>query len=84
MNLGRAGNADPRWLVPFLCRRGEIHRSDIGEIQILEGETLFEIARPVADRFAESVRRRDGKHDGIRIEAFRARRGRGSRRAAGS
>jgi ATP-dependent RNA helicase DeaD len=34
MNIGRRQNADPRWILPLLCRRGHITRNDIGAIRI--------------------------------------------------
>jgi ATP-dependent RNA helicase DeaD len=35
MDVGRDGNADPKWLLPFLCRRGHVTRAEIGRIRIL-------------------------------------------------
>ncbi len=73
MDIGRRHNADPRWLLPLLCRRGHITRSEIGAIRIAANETLFEVQQAAASRFAAAVRRTatdggDGE-SGIRIEA---------------
>jgi len=57
MNIGRRHNADPRWLLPLLCRRGHITRNEIGAIRIAASETLFEIPRAAAARFAAAVKR---------------------------
>jgi ATP-dependent RNA helicase DeaD len=57
MNIGRRDNADPRWILPLLCRRGHITRSEIGAIRLAQSETLFEIPRPVAARFMDAVKR---------------------------
>ena len=57
MDIGRRHNADPRWLLPLLCRRGHITRNEIGAIRIAANETRFQIPRPLAQRFADSVRR---------------------------
>jgi ATP-dependent RNA helicase DeaD len=57
MNLGRNGNADPRWVLPFLCRRGHVTRQEIGRIKVLERETQFEVAPWAAQRFATAARR---------------------------
>ncbi|MDN3566949.1 DEAD/DEAH box helicase [Paeniroseomonas aquatica] len=58
MNLGRTnGNADPRWVLPFLCRRGNVTRQDIGRIQVQERETRFEVAPWAAERFAAAASR---------------------------
>ena len=71
MNVGRNSNADPRWLVPLICRRGHVTKREIGGIRILDRETRFEIARHAAGRFASAVRRRDDEDPEIRIEAGR-------------
>jgi ATP-dependent RNA helicase DeaD len=34
MNIGRRQNADPRWILPLLCRRGHVTRNEIGAIRI--------------------------------------------------
>jgi ATP-dependent RNA helicase DeaD len=60
MNIGRRHNADPRWLLPLICRRGHITKSEIGAIRIQPTETAFEIPRAVASRFAASVKRTAG------------------------
>jgi ATP-dependent RNA helicase DeaD len=57
MDIGRRHNADPRWLLPLLCRRGHITKNEVGAIRIAAGETLFEIPRAAAARFAAAVKR---------------------------
>ena len=39
VDIGRRQNADPRWVLPLLCRRGKIGKQDIGKIQVLARET---------------------------------------------
>jgi ATP-dependent RNA helicase DeaD len=68
MNVGRNRNADPRWLLPLICRRGHVTEREIGGIRILDRETKFETARNAAGRFASAVRRPDNMDPGIRIE----------------
>src|SRR5690606_36005417 len=58
MNVGRRHNADPRWLLPLICRRGHVSRGEIGAIRIAAGESMFEIPRASASRFMAAVRRR--------------------------
>ncbi len=65
--IGRSKNAEARWLLPMLCRRGSVKKDDIGTIRILENTTEFEISARVASRFAARIRRPD-KGDSIRIE----------------
>jgi ATP-dependent RNA helicase DeaD len=69
LNLGRNGNADPRWLLPFLCRRGHVTRQEIGRIRVLDRETRFEVAPYAASRFANAARRPTDEDDRILIEA---------------
>jgi len=54
--VGRKNNADPKWLIPLLCRLGNITKAEIGAIRIFDRETKFEIFSPAAERFAASVR----------------------------
>jgi len=72
MNIGRRHNADPRWILPLLCRRGHITKNEIGAIRIAANETMFEIPRAAAGRFMGAVKRTSGgEPDGegaIRIE----------------
>lgn len=68
INVGRSKNADPKWLVPLLCRRGQISKQAIGKIQILARETRVEIAADAAERFAAAVRVPDAKDKNVHIE----------------
>jgi ATP-dependent RNA helicase DeaD len=61
--------ADARWLLPMLCRRGGIDKSDIGAIRVMDTTTEFEISARAAESFAVKIRRPD-KEDNIRIEAL--------------
>jgi ATP-dependent RNA helicase DeaD len=73
MDIGRRHNADPRWLLPLLCRRGHITKNEIGAIRIAANETMFEIPRAAAGRVAAARKRTAGGdpegEGGIRIEA---------------
>jgi ATP-dependent RNA helicase DeaD len=65
--IGRKKNAEARWLLPMICRRGGIDKNDIGAIKISDTTTEFEISERVAESFAANIRRPD-KEDNIRIE----------------
>ncbi len=67
LNVGRRQNADARWILPLLCRRGHVSRTDIGAIRLAQTETLFEIAGPAAAKFLEAVRRTAEEDDGVEI-----------------
>ncbi|HWH17915.1 MAG TPA: DEAD/DEAH box helicase [Allosphingosinicella sp.] len=71
MDIGRRHNADPRWLLPLLCRRGHITKNEIGAIRIAANETVFEVPRSVAPKFAAALKRTAGgesEEGSVRIE----------------
>ena len=55
LNAGRDKNADPRWLLPMICRMGKITKPDIGAIRIFDRETKFEVNETVAKRFQAAI-----------------------------
>lgn len=60
LDVGRSKNADPKWLLPMICRRGKITKQEIGAIRIFEHETHVEIAANVAEQVAASAKRTSG------------------------
>jgi ATP-dependent RNA helicase DeaD len=66
MAVGRNSNADPKWLVPMICRRGHVTKKDIGAIRIFDRETKFEISRDAVDRFSAAIK--SAPEEPIRIE----------------
>jgi ATP-dependent RNA helicase DeaD len=66
LNIGRKDGADPRQLLPMLCRRGKITRDEVGAIRIFDKETKVEIDAEVAERFYELAKAVD--RDKIIIE----------------
>jgi len=69
LNVGRGRNADPKWLLPEICRQGEVTKKDIGAIRVFDTETLFQVDAKVAAKFGELVSAR--KKGGVRILAAR-------------
>lgn len=55
LDIGRKNNADPKWLLPMICRRGHVTKPDIGAIRINDNETRFEIASAMAEKFATAI-----------------------------
>ena len=72
MDVGRRQNADARWILPLLCRRGHITRNEVGAIRIGQGETHFQVPTSVARKFVDAVKRTAGidgdDESGITIE----------------
>jgi ATP-dependent RNA helicase DeaD len=69
--IGRSNNADPKWLVPLICRLGHVTKKDIGLIKIFDRETKFEVARGVERRFREAIRAASAGGD-VQIQAAAA------------
>ena len=55
VNIGREKNADPKWLLPLICRLGHVTKRDVGSIKIFERETKFEITRDAEARFRAAL-----------------------------
>jgi ATP-dependent RNA helicase DeaD len=55
INIGRNRNAEPRWLVPLICKAGGITKAEIGSIRIFDGDSRFQISKDRADAFAAAV-----------------------------
>ncbi|MDN3647026.1 DEAD/DEAH box helicase [Pontixanthobacter aestiaquae] len=71
MDIGRRHNADPRWVLPLLCRRGHITRNEVGAIRIGGDETFFQVPANIADKFEDAVKRtaeNDDKDRPVHIE----------------
>jgi ATP-dependent RNA helicase DeaD len=65
LSVGRRANADPKWLLPVICRRGNVTKGDIGAIRIFDRETTVEIAENAAAGFLAAVN--DSDDDPIKI-----------------
>ena len=55
LSVGRRDNADPKWLVPLICRLGGVTKREIGAIRVFDTDTRFEIARVASAAFAAAT-----------------------------
>ncbi|HWU00508.1 MAG TPA: helicase-related protein, partial [Terriglobales bacterium] len=55
ISAGRNANADPKWILPMLCRRGKITKQEIGAIRIFDRETIVEISKDAAEGFVAAI-----------------------------
>ena len=55
VDVGRDQKAEARWLLPMLCKAGDITKREIGAIRIQDSETFVEISAPAVDGFLKSV-----------------------------
>jgi ATP-dependent RNA helicase DeaD len=55
LSLGRKHRADPKWLLPMICKAGGVTKRDVGSIKIMDLETRFEISAERAREFGEKA-----------------------------
>ena len=57
LNAGRRHNADPRWLLPLICRYGHVTRTEIGAIRLAASESYFQVSERATPGFIKALRR---------------------------
>jgi ATP-dependent RNA helicase DeaD len=80
INLGAHSKAEPGWLLPLLCRRGGITRSEVGAIRIGPRHSEFEIAGRAAGDFALAASQPDPRAPHVVIERVSGSASRGKRK----
>lgn len=55
LSVGRAQAAEPRWLIPMICRLANLTKRDLGAIRIHDRETHVEFSPEGARAFFEAV-----------------------------
>jgi ATP-dependent RNA helicase DeaD len=65
VSVGRRQNADPKWLLPLICRMGHVTRREIGAIRVFEHESKFEVTREAEQRFMAALAEADGEEVSI-------------------
>jgi ATP-dependent RNA helicase DeaD len=53
--LGRRQKADPKWLLPLLCRAGGVSRNEIGRIEIGDRDSTFQVTAAAAPAFRTAM-----------------------------
>jgi ATP-dependent RNA helicase DeaD len=67
LSLGRKHRADPKWLLPMICKAGGVTKRDVGSIKIGDTETRFEISADKAEAFAQLVAQNGSGEKGVNI-----------------
>jgi ATP-dependent RNA helicase DeaD len=67
LSLGRRHRAEPKWILPLICKAGGITRDDVGSIRVFDEETRFEISAAKAAHYAETVARQGSGEEGVTI-----------------
>lgn len=55
LSVGRGNRAEPRWLLPLLCRAGNLDKSAIGAIRVQESETFVELSEASVEGFLSAL-----------------------------
>jgi len=55
LSVGRNHHAEPRWLLPMLCRAGKITKAEIGAIKIHQNESYVELTAECVDGFLAAI-----------------------------
>ena len=56
LSVGRNDRAEPRWILPLVCRCGDITKADIGAIKLQQDETFVQLNATVADKFFNNLK----------------------------
>lgn len=67
VSVGRNQQAEPRWLLPLLCRSGDITKQEIGAIRMQPEETHVQLAAGCFDAFMTAIGPKAELEDGIRV-----------------
>ncbi|WP_411032618.1 DEAD/DEAH box helicase [Shinella sp. BYT-45] len=67
VSVGRKQRAEPRWLIPMLCRNGNITKNEIGAIKMQPEETYVELSADAANGFLEAIGPGSMLERGIRV-----------------
>ncbi|WOS63174.1 DEAD/DEAH box helicase [Sinorhizobium fredii] len=70
LSVGRKQNAEPRWLIPMLCRHGKLSKRDIGAIRMQPEETYVELTAEGAERFLAAIGPNRTLEKGIRVKTL--------------
>ncbi len=68
LSVGRKQNAEPRWLIPMLCRNGNLTKRDIGAIKMQPEETFVELSTESFERFLAAIGPDKTLERGIRVK----------------
>jgi ATP-dependent RNA helicase DeaD len=68
LSVGRKHNAEPRWLIPMLCRHGNLTKRDIGAIRMQPDETFVELSAEAAERLMSAIGSAGTLEKGIRVK----------------
>ncbi|MET1414244.1 DEAD/DEAH box helicase [Roseibium sp. HPY-6] len=75
LSLGHRQRAEPRWILPMICRAGHVTKKEVGAIKIFQNQLYFEIAGSHGKRFADVIKREGSGEENVEITLLDARGG---------
>lgn len=75
LSLGHRQRAEPRWILPMICRAGHVTKKEVGAIKILQNQLYFEISASHGERFSDVIKREGTGEDNVEIKLLDARGG---------
>ncbi len=67
ISVGRNDKAEPRWLLPMICRGGDISKRDIGAIRVQAGETFVQLNAQISNDFMKALGSAKELEEGIKV-----------------
>ncbi|NVK45084.1 MAG: DEAD/DEAH box helicase [Rhodobacteraceae bacterium] len=70
LSVGRNQRAEPRWLLPLLCRAGNLEKAQIGKIRMEDDETFVELKESALTGFMDHLGPDASLEDEITVTAL--------------
>lgn len=67
LSVGSAQSAKPQWLLPMLCKAGQLSKRDIGAIRVQERETYVELTAESAEGLLHRIGQNGTLENSIRL-----------------
>ena len=67
LSVGRDDRAEPRWLLPLLCRTGNLDKDAIGAIRVQKSESFVEIAQAGVSGFLDALGDDRQLEEGVKV-----------------
>ncbi len=58
LSIGRNQQAEPRWLIPMICRNGGLTKRDIGQIKLMPDHSVVQLEAEAGTRFLKALGKR--------------------------
>ncbi|MCV2880956.1 DEAD/DEAH box helicase [Actibacterium sp. XHP0104] len=72
LSVGHDDRADPRWLLPLLCRAGNLEKGAIGAIRIRQSESFVELAKDSVGGFLQAIGEGAELEEGVKVRQLDA------------